>query len=90
VFGIFLTPVFFYVIESLGQTSLLANPRVRQIGSIFWCLLAGLIVALLFHELGWIGWPRVAVFTIGIAVLAWALVNRLLIRPHGSNSKPPE
>ncbi len=31
-FGIFLTPVFFYVIAGLGETSLFASPEARRIG----------------------------------------------------------
>ncbi len=34
-FGIFLTPVFFFVIAWLGETRLLSNPRIRWIGSAF-------------------------------------------------------
>ena len=32
-FGIFLTPVFFYVIQGLGETRLFASPAVRQLSS---------------------------------------------------------
>ncbi len=72
VFGIFLTPVFFYVIESLGEMAILANPRVRQIGSAFWGLVIGLTVGLLMHELGWIGWPGVLVVTATVALATFA------------------
>ena len=32
-FGIFLTPVFFYVIEALVETPLFASSRMRQVGT---------------------------------------------------------
>jgi multidrug efflux pump len=35
-FGIFLTPVFFYVIESLVETPLFSSARVRQVGKVLW------------------------------------------------------
>ena len=33
-FGIFLTPVFFYLIDSVSESHVFASPRVRRIGSI--------------------------------------------------------
>ena len=33
-FGILLTPVFFYVIDSVSESHLFASPRVRRVGSI--------------------------------------------------------
>ncbi|HEX4142436.1 MAG TPA: multidrug efflux RND transporter permease subunit [Pirellulales bacterium] len=76
-FGIFLTPVFFYVIESLGETRLLTNPRVRQFGAAFWSLMAGLLVALLMRELGSIRWPGVLILTVVTAVITFSIVTRL-------------
>ena len=35
-FGIFLTPVFFYVIESLVETPLFSSLRARQVGRVLW------------------------------------------------------
>ena len=32
-FGIFLTPVFFYVIQGLGETRLFSSPTTRWVGS---------------------------------------------------------
>jgi multidrug efflux pump len=34
IFGIFLTPIFFYVIDRLGETRLFASPRTRRVGKI--------------------------------------------------------
>jgi multidrug efflux pump len=87
VFGIFLTPVFFYVIESLGETRILANPRVRQFGAAFWSLVAGLLVALLMRELGWIHWPGVVILTAVMALITWAIVTRLHRRIAGNRQK---
>src|SRR5207244_12878764 len=41
-FGIFLTPVFFYVIQGLGETRLFAGANVRYYGS---CLVGGIVGA---------------------------------------------
>jgi multidrug efflux pump len=48
-FGIFLTPVFFYVIESLAETSLFHLPGVQWAGSAFLGTSAGAL-------LGFLGW----------------------------------
>ncbi len=40
-FGVFLTPVFFYVIEWLGESRLLAGEAVKRVGSVLWGGLAG-------------------------------------------------
>ncbi len=36
-FGIFLTPMFFFVIDWLGETRLFSNPRLKRVG--FWAIL---------------------------------------------------
>ena len=48
-FGIFLTPVFFYVIQGVGETRLFSNPAVRWIGSTF----AGGTLGFAFGALLW-------------------------------------
>ena len=45
-FGIFLTPVFFYVIDSVSESHFFASPQVRRIGAI---ALAILIAQLLWR-----------------------------------------
>jgi hydrophobe/amphiphile efflux-1 (HAE1) family protein len=61
-FGIFLTPVFFYVIESVGATSLLRLPSLRWLGS----LALGVLLGLAGGFLTWkVGFPH----------LHWALVG---------------
>jgi hydrophobe/amphiphile efflux-1 (HAE1) family protein len=48
-FGVFLTPVFFYVLEALGQTQVLRSSRVQWIGS----LLLGALIGLALGSLLW-------------------------------------
>jgi multidrug efflux pump len=61
-FGIFLTPVFFYVIDWLGETGLLRATATRWVGSTALGALAGLAFGLLLAR-------------VGIARLAWAPVG---------------
>jgi multidrug efflux pump len=60
VFGVFLTPVFFYVIQGFGETRLFAGPRTQQ--AVSWALgvLLGLGGGYLLGRLG-------------VFPLAWAL-----------------
>jgi multidrug efflux pump len=51
-FGIFLTPVFFYVIQGFGETRLLAGPHTRLAVSCTLGLLLGLAGGYLFGRLG--------------------------------------
>ena len=51
-FGILLTPVFFFVIESLGETSLFRTPIVRWLAATSAGLLAGLAVGFLVWKVG--------------------------------------
>jgi multidrug efflux pump len=76
-FGVFLTPVFFYVIESVGEVAILANPRVQQFGSIFWGLLVGGTISFFLHLLGWVAWPGMLVITATVALATFAAVNRI-------------
>jgi multidrug efflux pump len=61
-FGIFLTPIFFYVIEGLGQTKLFRLPQIQWGGSTI--IGAGVGLAL-----GFMGYKA------GIPHLRWALVG---------------
>ncbi|HEY2882743.1 MAG TPA: efflux RND transporter permease subunit, partial [Pirellulales bacterium] len=51
-FGIFLTPVFFYVIQGLGESKLMTEERTRWFGSIFAGGALGLTVGFLLGQLG--------------------------------------
>jgi hydrophobe/amphiphile efflux-1 (HAE1) family protein len=76
-FGVFLTPVFFYVIESIGTSSIMARPRVKQIGSAFWGLIVGGTTGLLLQGLHWVNWRGVLVITVVVGFLTTAIVTRL-------------
>jgi multidrug efflux pump len=51
-FGIFLTPVFFYVIQGFGETRLLGGPRTRRALSGIFGILLGLAGGYLLGRLG--------------------------------------
>jgi multidrug efflux pump len=59
-FGIFLTPVFFYVIQSIGETRLVSATATRWIGSTVAGGLLGLTIGFLLGELGVVGLPWAA------------------------------
>jgi multidrug efflux pump len=69
-FGIFLTPVFFYVIEGLGETSLFRRAGFQWFGAV---LLSG-VIGLLCDYLAWQAgfragpWALVGGFTLGFLV----------------------
>jgi multidrug efflux pump len=65
-FGIFLTPVFFYVIEALGETKLFRLPDVQWIGSILLAEFGGLLI-------GFLAWK------VGFPSLHWALAGGLAL-----------
>ncbi|MFL5339170.1 MAG: efflux RND transporter permease subunit [Gemmataceae bacterium] len=46
-FGVFLTPVFFYVLQGLGETRLMSSPAVRWLGSAAFGAIAGAALGLL-------------------------------------------
>jgi hydrophobe/amphiphile efflux-1 (HAE1) family protein len=50
-FGVFLTPVFFYVLQALGRTELLRLPGVRWVGSLLVGALVGLVLGFLLWRL---------------------------------------
>jgi multidrug efflux pump len=50
IFGVILTPVFFYLIDSLSESSMFASPRVRRIG---WILLGIVTLAYLWRPSRW-------------------------------------
>jgi multidrug efflux pump len=52
VFGIFLTPVFFYVIQSLGDMTILTTERWRRIGSFAGGGVLGLVLGFLLARIG--------------------------------------
>jgi multidrug efflux pump len=84
-FGIFLTPVFFYVIAWLSETRLLTNRSVRWIGSALIGAVLGGVVGYLFVKLGIDRLPRapIAGAFIGMvmALLVPAIGSRFRRRP---------
>jgi multidrug efflux pump len=84
-FGIFLTPVFFYVIQGLGETRLFSVAVVQWIVSCLLGALLGAAVAYMLARLGvFPGIPRIWVVMVGtcLGVLAVAAVRGL----HGTLS----
>jgi multidrug efflux pump len=77
-FGIFLTPVFFYVIQGLGETPLFRTPAVQRVGS---CTLGGLLGLAIGFALAQLGvgrlpWgPLVGAFA-GVVIMLAALEMR--------------
>ena len=59
-FGIFLTPVFFYVIQGFDESRLMAGDTIRWVGSCVTGTLLGMAIGLLLGQLG-------------TAPLAWAI-----------------
>jgi hydrophobe/amphiphile efflux-1 (HAE1) family protein len=75
-FGVFLTPVFFYVIEWMGESRMFASQTVRTIGSVFWGCLAGALVALLLWNLEFVGVGGAGVIGVVLAASITVLVQR--------------
>ncbi|HLJ92246.1 MAG TPA: efflux RND transporter permease subunit, partial [Gemmataceae bacterium] len=81
VFGIFLTPVFFYVIQGFGETRLFAAPQTRLAVSCTLGLLLGLAGGYLLGRLG--VFPRLGAIVVGgcvgllgvLAVYGWRVAR---------------
>jgi multidrug efflux pump len=69
-FGIFLTPVFFFVIQGLSETRLLTAVATRWIGSTLLCGLSGLAIGFLLAQLGVVRWAWALGIGGGVGVLA--------------------
>jgi hydrophobe/amphiphile efflux-1 (HAE1) family protein len=89
-FGVLLTPVFFYVIEWLGETSLLQNVAVQRVGSTLIGGLAGLAAGFLVSKTGFppLHWALAIGFLLGI--VAAALVQSNLRSKRNQRSEPAE
>lgn len=88
IFGVFLTPVFFYVIERLGQAPLLQSIVVQRIGSALFGGVAGLAAGYFAHAAGFpsLRWSLVVGFLLGIATSA---VVSSRVRACRSRTSPP-
>jgi multidrug efflux pump len=84
-FGVFLTPVFFYVIQGFGETRLFASSQTRLVVSCALGLLAGLAGGYMLGRLGVV--PMSWAVPVGgcaglMGVLALPGAQRLLFRPE--------
>jgi multidrug efflux pump len=70
VFGIFLTPVFFYVVQWLGETRLFLAAGTNWVGSAVVCGVLGLVVGFALSELhiGRLSWNLALGLVAGVAV----------------------
>jgi multidrug efflux pump len=90
-FGIFLTPVFFYVIQCLGESQLLTAERSRRLGSIFAGGSLGLTIGFLMSQLG-LFHVRAACFVgttvgISIALTMYEIHRRFRAEPAAVNAE---
>ena len=94
-FGIFLTPVFFFVIQGIGESRLFESPLVRRVGSCTAGGLLGLSIGYLLPKLG-IGrmpWSAVICAATGVIIMLGLLELHRRIVPrranNGKNSSSP-
>jgi multidrug efflux pump len=83
-FGIFLTPVFFYVIQWLGQTQVFRDVVVQWMGSLVLGGTAGLVLAVLLWRVSHLTWIEALMIGGAASVLATLLALRIhrRIRAH--------
>ena len=89
VFGIFLTPVFFFVIEGLSESEFFMRPSVRRTGSVIACGLLGAIVGLLLGALEIVRplWGAAAGAAIGaLIMIALLQLHRLRVRENSKQA----
>ncbi|HEX3999071.1 MAG TPA: efflux RND transporter permease subunit [Pirellulales bacterium] len=81
-FGIFLTPVFFYVIQGLGETRLFASARAHWIGSTFAGGLLGLLLGFLLAaiHIGRTPWMPIVLGSAGVLLALTLLEMRRRIK----------
>jgi multidrug efflux pump len=94
-FGIFLTPVFFYVIQGLGETKALSSAATRRIGS---CAAGGILGGAVGFLLGRLGvvqqlWGAVVGGILGVSLLLAIFEIRRRVWPllvgNGNTLTPP-
>jgi multidrug efflux pump len=87
-FGIFLTPVFFYVIEWFGERGLLGGAVVRWVGSAVIGGLAGLVTAILLMRVNVVHWPWAPVAGAAAGAVAALLIPAVHRRIRQGNNCP--
>jgi multidrug efflux pump len=92
IFGIFLTPVFFFVIEGLSESEFFNRPGVRRVGSIIACGLLGAIVGLLLGALGivQIGWAALVGAVAGAVIMLGLLQVGFWRDREAGETSPPQ
>src|SRR6266568_1963809 len=82
-FGIFLTPVFFYVIQGLGESRLFASERSRRWGSIAALALMGAAAGFLLDRIGVarMPWSMLVGAGAGVVIALAAAEVRRRVRP---------
>jgi multidrug efflux pump len=89
-FGIFLTPVFFHVIQGVGATRLFASEMTRSIGSQLAGGLLGLIIGYLLGMLHAVQlpWGPLVGAIAGVSIVRAVLELQKRIQPRGSTARP--
>jgi multidrug efflux pump len=93
IFGIFLTPVFFYVIEGLGEAEPFASERVRQIGSLIGGGMIGALTGFLLAQLGVVQllWAVLIGGATGVLiVIVWLQLHALHAKRANNANRPPQ
>jgi multidrug efflux pump len=91
-FGIFLTPVFFYVIQGLGESRLFASPRTRRIGSCVAAGLMGLAIGFMLPKIGIsrMPWSAIIGALTGVVVMLGLLeLHRRIVPSRAGGQTPP-
>jgi multidrug efflux pump len=85
-FGIFLTPVFFYVIQGLSESRFCAGTKFRWVGTILMSTLLGLAVGFLLGRIGVLRepWAVMVGGCVGFLVAPLILGIRSRIRPRSA------
>ena len=94
IFGVFLTPVFFYVIQGIGEMPALSGSHVRRTSALVAVGVAGMAIGSL---LGWLGlvhmiWGPVVGFCVALAaaVAVSMLRRRMRVAKPASDDGPRE
>ena len=76
-FGIFLTPVFFKVIEGWSEMSLFANPRLQWVGSVLIGVTMGTLLGFLMWKIGFPSLRWAIAIGCGLGILVASLIRHV-------------